>query len=226
MTAVGCAAARERAPELALGTLTGAERAEVLLHVNGCARCRSIVDEFTEIADVLPLLAPEVEPPAGFERHVLAVMRGDRRRTVRRWVSALAATAAAATIVSVALVQIVDASRDTSPTVAAPALRTVAMIGGGGLSVGRVTLSSGDPASIVVSVDYAVPDGTYSVELRRHGVDGKPLGTIAIVSGRGEWMGSAALRTRASTALAMVDSTGNVVCRAAISTASPVASAS
>ena len=106
---------------------------------------------------MLPHLAPEVEPPAGFERRVLAVMRGDRRRTVRRWVSALAATAAAATIVSVALVRIVDAGRDTGQVAAAPALRTVRMIGGGGLSVGRVTLSSGDPAGIVVSVDYAVP---------------------------------------------------------------------
>jgi hypothetical protein len=224
MNAVGCAAARERAPELALGTLTGAERAEVVLHVNGCARCRSIVDEFTEIADVLPQLAPEAEPPAGFERRVLAVMRGDRRRTVRRWVSALAATAAAATIVSVALVRIVDAGRDTTQVAAAPALRTVRMIGGGGLSAGRVTLSSGDPAGIVVSVDYAVPDGTYSVELRRHGIDGKPLGNIVIVDGRGEWIGTAALRSRASTTLAMVDSTGNVVCHAAISTASSVAS--
>ena len=75
MTVIGCAAARERAPELALGTLTGAERAEVLLHVNGCARCQASVDEFAEIADVLPHLAPEAEPPLGFERRVLATAR-------------------------------------------------------------------------------------------------------------------------------------------------------
>ena len=84
MTVVGCAAARERAPELALGLLTGAERAEVVFHVNGCARCRSILDGFAEIVDVLPHLAPEVEPPAGFERRVLAAMRGDRHRRSAR----------------------------------------------------------------------------------------------------------------------------------------------
>ena len=62
-----CAEVRELAPELALGILGGAERAEVVLHVNGCARCQAYVAELTEAADALPLLVPEVEPPAGFE---------------------------------------------------------------------------------------------------------------------------------------------------------------
>ena len=71
VSAMSCAQVRELAPELALGILSGAERAEVLLHVNGCARCQAYVAELTEAADVIPQLAPEAEPPLGFEGRVL-----------------------------------------------------------------------------------------------------------------------------------------------------------
>ena len=126
-------------------------------------------------------------------------------------------------ILAVTVVRVIDASRSTH-TVATPALASAVMVGADGVRVGHVTVSGTTPAGVAVNVDYAVPDGTYSVELRRHGIDGKPLGNIVIVDGRGEWIGTAALRSRASTTLAMVDSTGNVVCHAAISTASSVAS--
>ena len=78
---MNCAEAREQAPELALGTLGGAERAEVILHVNGCARCQAYVDEFTEVADALPLLAPEAEPSPGFEDRVLAAIDAPNHHT-------------------------------------------------------------------------------------------------------------------------------------------------
>src|SRR5947207_1025228 len=109
MSAYSCAQLRDVAPELALGVLGGAERAEALIHVNGCARCQALVTELTEVADLLPLLAPEHEPPAGFERRVLAAGRADRRRTTRRWVAAIAAAAAAAAITSITAVRVIDA---------------------------------------------------------------------------------------------------------------------
>ena len=68
MSAYSCAQLRDVAPELALGVLGGAERAEAIMHVNGCARCQALVNELTEVADALPLLAPEIEPPSGFEQ--------------------------------------------------------------------------------------------------------------------------------------------------------------
>ena len=56
------------------------------MHVNGCARCQALVNELTEAADALPLLAPEIEPPVGFEQRVLSSGRARRRRSVRRLV--------------------------------------------------------------------------------------------------------------------------------------------
>ena len=71
MSVLTCAEVREFAPELALGILGGAERAEVVFHVNGCARCQAYVAELTEAADAIPQLVPEAEPPPGFEARVL-----------------------------------------------------------------------------------------------------------------------------------------------------------
>ena len=63
MSVLTCAQVRELAPELALGILGGAERAEVVLHLNDCARCQVYVAELTEAADVIPQLVSEAEPP-------------------------------------------------------------------------------------------------------------------------------------------------------------------
>lgn len=213
MIASACALTRERAEELALGILDGAERAEVLRHVNECASCQAFVHELAEVADALPHLAPDVEPPPGFEHRVLAAMRGDRGRTRRRRVLALAATAAAAAILAVAVVRIVDANRDERSQ-AAPALRSVAMEGADGLTVGRVTISRGSPAQIAVAVDYAVPEGSYALEVRPDGGAATPLGSMTVASGKGAWTGPVDLAGDHEQKLVMVDASGAVVCEA------------
>src|SRR5690348_12114440 len=123
ISSLSCAEARELAPELALGILSGAERAEVLLHVNGCARCQAYVAELTEAADVIPQLGPEVEPPAGFEARVLRRLGEGERRTRRRWIAAVAAAAAAAIIVSITAVRVIE-SNDNADVAAAPTRTT------------------------------------------------------------------------------------------------------
>jgi hypothetical protein len=210
MTALSCSAARERVPELALGVLSGAERADVLHHVNGCARCQSFLDEQTEVADLLPHLAPEAEPPAGFERRVLRAIRGDRRRGVRRWVIAIAATAAAATVMSVAVVRIVDAGRETTHEVA-PSLRSIAMTGGG-FDVGKVTISGHRHVALIVNVDYALSNGDYALELRPSSGGSAAIGYVAVKGGHGQWKGTAALPPHGKVSLAMLDPAGHVVC--------------
>src|SRR3954462_5519802 len=97
VSALSCAEVRELAPELALGILSGAERAEVLLHVNGCARCQAYVAQLTEAAHAAdppepapapPRRPPAAEPPAGFESRVLRRLDEGERRTRRRWIAA------------------------------------------------------------------------------------------------------------------------------------------
>ncbi len=66
-----CARLRELAPELALGVLTGEERAEARKHLATCPECREHVLELTSVGDGLLALVPGAEPPVGFEDRVL-----------------------------------------------------------------------------------------------------------------------------------------------------------
>ena len=59
------------APELALGIVEGEERGRALEHLADCPDCRRRVEELSEVADELLLLAPYREPPPGFESRVL-----------------------------------------------------------------------------------------------------------------------------------------------------------
>ena len=215
MTGVGCAATREAAPELALGTLDGAERAEVLLHVATCPSCQRYVSELAGVADGLARLAPEVEPPAGFAPRVEAEIRRPRRRHRRRFAAAIAATAAAATIAAVATVQVIDAGR-TARRVAAPALHSTEMVGANGVRVGHVALSATNPSSLVVNVDYAVPDGRYALMLGEPDAASHRIGWMTIAEGRGMWIGSAPLPHEPDVTLALVTADGVAVCHAAI----------
>jgi Putative zinc-finger len=67
-----CDDARQLLPELALGIADGNERARVLEHVAGCSDCRRELADLSVVVDDLIALAPEREPPAGFEARVLA----------------------------------------------------------------------------------------------------------------------------------------------------------
>ena len=68
---MGCDECAEVAAELALGVLTGRERAAALAHLDGCESCRELVRELTLTGEELLALLPSREPPAGFETRVL-----------------------------------------------------------------------------------------------------------------------------------------------------------
>jgi len=100
---MSCERTRELAPELALGLLDGEQRAQALRHLADCPDCRREVAQLAAVADELLMLAPEREPPAGFESRVLARLQpppalARPRRRVRRVLAPLAAAAAAAAV--------------------------------------------------------------------------------------------------------------------------------
>jgi hypothetical protein len=53
--------------ELALGILTGRERAAALAHVDVCPRCAEELEQLAHAADAVVRVAPELDPPVGFE---------------------------------------------------------------------------------------------------------------------------------------------------------------
>jgi hypothetical protein len=94
-----CAEIRELILDIAAGVVAGDERAQALGHLGTCADCRRELAETSDVLDGLMLLAPEREPPAGFENAVLARLappRPHRLRTAARRALVLAAVAAIA----------------------------------------------------------------------------------------------------------------------------------
>ncbi len=67
MTERECAQYRDDLAELALGVLTGRERARTLSHVDFCPRCAEELEQLSRVADTVVQVAPELEPPVGFE---------------------------------------------------------------------------------------------------------------------------------------------------------------
>jgi hypothetical protein len=100
---IDCSEFTDLAPELALGILSGNERAIALGHLGACPACRDQLDDLARVADHLLLLSPAKEPPIGFESRVLARLESAgaaptppvrRRRAPTRRLLAMAAAAA------------------------------------------------------------------------------------------------------------------------------------
>lgn len=69
--AMGCAELTDVAAELALGVLTGRERAMAVAHLEECGTCREHVRQLAMTGEGLIGLLPSQEPPPGFETRVL-----------------------------------------------------------------------------------------------------------------------------------------------------------
>lgn len=68
---MGCAGFADARAELALGVLTGRERAEALAHLSHCAACQESVRQLMMKGEQLVQLLPAKEPPPGFDTRVL-----------------------------------------------------------------------------------------------------------------------------------------------------------
>ncbi len=219
MSTPNCTRVRERAPDLALGALTGPERAEVVAHLDRCPACQTVVGEYASVADALLELVPEVEPAAELSVPVLAAIQQPhlrRRRPRRRRVAALVAAAALAITAATGLtVALVRGGGSESGTTATQALRSAPMVGAGDVTVGRVVSTGERPPKLAVSVDYLVADGRYQLAALDRRGDSVPVGTLEVSGGRGTWTGRAPALDH-PVAVALLDPSGNIVCRGTV----------
>jgi hypothetical protein len=91
--------------------------------------------------------------------------------------------------------------------------RSTAMVGSGGEQVGRIFVTSRDPALVMVSVDYPIPSGAYAVEQRSGGAT-RRLGEMHVSNGHGTWGGITTAGRHGS--FELVDANGVVLCEASI----------
>jgi anti-sigma factor RsiW len=158
-----CEELREQAPELALGIVEGEERGRALEHLADCPDCRRRVEELSEVADELLLLAPHKEVPVGFESRVLSrvLPSPPPRRRRRRLALVLAPAAAALASVGITLGIVSGDLRDAShyhqtlQEANGKEFEAYSLSGGGGALAGTVFSYQGLPNWLVITVDPA-----------------------------------------------------------------------
>ncbi len=172
---MGCEELKDLAPEIALGTIEGEERAEALRHLATCGECRRLVDQLTTVADELLMLAPVQEPPAGFESRVidaLGFQREPRRRRSRRVLARLGPLVAVAAATAVALVGVyhddhvtAERYRSTLEQADGQSFQAAPLRDGTGAEAGVAFGYQGDPSWVLVTVDPGHRDDVASAEL-------------------------------------------------------------
>jgi Anti-sigma-K factor rskA, C-terminal len=60
--------------DFAWGNLPAAKRAEFDRHLADCRYCQGVIDEYSDIGQIIKLLPPHVEPPASLEDRTVAAM--------------------------------------------------------------------------------------------------------------------------------------------------------
>jgi hypothetical protein len=140
--------------ELALGHVPEPERTVLLAHSASCRACRARLDATVDLSDTLLLLAPQHEPPPGFESRVLDRWgtrheAGERRSSRLRW---LAAAAALLVLVGAASVAALVARSDPDERLAVA--RSGAIVGTDGTRTGSVELIGGDHPYALVVIDH------------------------------------------------------------------------
>jgi Putative zinc-finger len=198
---MSCDELRELAPEIALGTIDGEERAEALRHLATCADCRRLVDQLSEVADELLMLAPVQEPPAGFESRVIDALGLQRRRPARRLgrrvVRWLGPPVAAAAVSAAALVAVyhddsvtADRYRDTLAQADGQYFQAEPLRDETGAEAGVVFGYQGAPSWVLVTVAASHRDRVSSGELVTRDRRTIPLPAFELDPGSGSWGGA------------------------------------
>jgi Putative zinc-finger len=191
----GCEEYGEELAELALGVLTGRDRARVLSHVESCPRCAEELEILSRTADSVVRAAPDMEPPLGFEVRLFERMGlpdvAPRRRRFRpsRWVPAVVGVAAAALALGLGLSL---TSSTPTPTVTAQPqgshrVVTAALVEHG-TTVGHVMAVNGAKPWISMMLDDSSAHGTVTCVVVTD--DGKThhVGTFEAEKGYGAWI--------------------------------------
>jgi hypothetical protein len=212
---MGCREFSDVAAELALGVLTGRERAQALAHLDHCASCREEVRQLTATGEGLLGLLPSVEPPAGFEARVMDRLglaapapspaskaswtsrmsllgrkpaRGagtGRARPAGRTRRVLALAAVALAVVAAGL-----GGWGLRPGTSAPAgtpLSSATLLSASHQAAGKIFLYQGSSRWLYMSVDMPAGNGTVICEVESRDGHITTVGSFRLTDGRGYW---------------------------------------
>jgi anti-sigma-K factor RskA len=229
-----CVPFSDNLAELALGILTGRERAATLAHVDTCPRCAEELEQLSHAADAVVRVAPEVEPTMGFEVSLfnrmgfveapaaLTITPSRRHPQPFRWAArsprwVLAAAAAAIALViglSVGWSTGPDRSGGT-PRVAGAQVARASLIANGS-DVGSVHTYGGSKPWMIVTLADSWTDGKVTCEVvTADGVTHK-VGTFTAKDGYGAWGAPLRVAPQDVRKAEVVSSNGKVIATASL----------
>lgn len=206
---MGCEEFANVAAELALGVLTGRERAQALAHLDRCDTCLAEVRQLTLTGEELLGLLPPVEPPAGFETRVLArigieaPVPAPSPAPARKWrawklprrsagrppgiTRRMLATAAVVAGLAVAVLGGWGLHSATTPATASSPLSSAALVSADHQDSGKIFIYNGTPRWVYMGVNVGSANGTVICQLV--GKDGHvtTVGSFRVTNGYGEW---------------------------------------
>lgn len=185
-----CEVFQDELAELALGTLSGRDRSETLGHVASCSRCAAELERLSLVADQLLQLAPEMEPPLGFELRLAEKLQvSAKARPARRFsrTSVLAAAAAFLVVLGGGLGLLVAPGGGNNQGQVATAGLTAANLTSHGDVLGRVVVSAGRPAWMFVTISGANWSGKVTCDVTLTGGRTETIGVFRFSRSYGAW---------------------------------------
>ena len=222
--------------ELALGILTGRERAATLAHVDSCSRCAEELEQLSHAADAVVSVAPEIEPTMGFEVRLFSRMglaevaaapeahRSSRRTAPAVWVARWPrwAMASAAAVIALALGLSIGWSagsgHNARPRPEGPAGAEVAAatLTANGSTVGSVNTYGGSKPWMIVTLADSGTQGKVTCEVvTADGVTHK-VGSFTAKDGYGAWGAPLRVAPQDVRKAEVVSSDGRVIAIAAL----------
>lgn len=210
---MNCDEFAEVAAELALGVLTGRDRARALAHMERCDACREDVRQLTMTGEELLGLLPAMEPTPGFETRVMeriglavpgtpeslsAIPSASASpsaavpapRPAGAWYAKrtrrMLAAAAAVVVIAGAALGGWGLRGASSPASAGP-LSSAALVSVQHQTVGKIFLYDGSSRWIYMSVDLPAATGTVTCQLVDKNGHVTTIGSFWLAGGDGAW---------------------------------------
>ena len=244
---MGCHEFSDVAAELALGVLTGRERAQALAHLDRCASCREEVRQLTATGEGLLGLLPSVEPPAGFEARVMdrlglsapapspAAQAGwlsrvpllgrkpaRRATTGPAWLAGRTRRALALAAVTLAVVAAGLGGWGLRPGTPAPAgapLSSATLLSASHQAAGKIFLYEGSSRWLYMSVNMPTGNGTVICQVESGDGQVTTVGSFKLTGGYGYWGSPVPATHGALTGARLVGPDGTVLATASFHSA-------
>jgi hypothetical protein len=180
------------AAELALGALTGRERARAIAHLEKCRTCRAHVQRSTLTGTRLLLLLPEHQPPAGFaNRTIRRLPYAGRHRETGRSHDRFPVVAATIIAVTCAMAGFAVRARPMPPghsaSPASLALHSASLTTARHQVIGTVFLQGGGQPWLYMAVDTGAGNSTVICQLQERDGQTITVGSFRLASGHGYW---------------------------------------